>query len=213
MFLVFFYNRRFPSPCLYVCFGSFGDRISIWLYVGFPKMVVPQNGWFIMEKSWKWMIWGTTISGNTHILHQSKALFQHGENHRCSQVPCILGRLEGVRSLKSWGSHGCLFGVLGGYPVVFFLAEIATTPKSTVILWCSYIYIYIYHSIFMTAFFLKKRDAFFFRWSNCSSFVFHRSECKEPQELNHHFSIPKSAIFVGGNSTNFRWNRWADGCG
>ena len=28
---------------------------SIW---AFPKIVVPQNGWFIMENLLKWMIWG-----------------------------------------------------------------------------------------------------------------------------------------------------------
>ena len=35
----------------------------------FPKIGVPQNGWFIMEKTiLKWMIWGQpTIFGNTHI--------------------------------------------------------------------------------------------------------------------------------------------------
>ena len=30
---------------------------NIWIWV-FPKIVVPQNGWFIMENPIKWMIWG-----------------------------------------------------------------------------------------------------------------------------------------------------------
>ena len=33
----------------------------------FPKIVVPQNGWFIMETLLKWMISGTTIFGNIHM--------------------------------------------------------------------------------------------------------------------------------------------------
>ena len=36
-------------------------------------MGVPQNGWFIMEHTIKWMIWGTPpISGNLHINHDTK---------------------------------------------------------------------------------------------------------------------------------------------
>jgi len=34
----------------------------------FPKIVVPQNGWFITYKTQlKWMIWGTTIFGNIQL--------------------------------------------------------------------------------------------------------------------------------------------------
>ncbi len=35
----------------------------------FPKIVVPQNGWFIMETLLKWMIWGVfpPIFGNTQL--------------------------------------------------------------------------------------------------------------------------------------------------
>ena len=31
------------------------DREDIWV---FPKIVVPQNGWFIRETLLEWMIWG-----------------------------------------------------------------------------------------------------------------------------------------------------------
>ena len=37
---------------------------SIW---GFPKIVVPQNGWFIRETLLKWMIWGYHHLRNTHM--------------------------------------------------------------------------------------------------------------------------------------------------
>ena len=35
---------------------------------GDAKIVVPQNGWFIMENLLKWMnFWGTTIFGNINM--------------------------------------------------------------------------------------------------------------------------------------------------
>ena len=35
---------------------TFADYI--WVIWGFPKIGVPQHGWFILENSLKWMIWG-----------------------------------------------------------------------------------------------------------------------------------------------------------
>ena len=38
------------------------------VYGCFQKIGVPQNGWFTMKNSLKWMIWGFShIFGNTHI--------------------------------------------------------------------------------------------------------------------------------------------------
>ena len=45
-----------------VCWNHFLAGV-IWV---FPKIGVPQNGWFMMENPIKWMIWGTTIFGNIH---------------------------------------------------------------------------------------------------------------------------------------------------
>ena len=42
------------------------EQVTIWV---FPKIVVPQNGWFIMETPIKnGCFGGTTIFGNPHIL-------------------------------------------------------------------------------------------------------------------------------------------------
>ena len=44
------------------------SRQGTWV---FPKIGVPQNGWFIMENPMnKWMIWGEnpTIFGNIHLV-------------------------------------------------------------------------------------------------------------------------------------------------
>ena len=49
----------------YPCLSSNPGGIFFWV---FPKIGVPQNGWFIMENPMnKWMIWGETptIFGNT----------------------------------------------------------------------------------------------------------------------------------------------------
>ena len=51
-------NRQGMSP------AWFEQGRLIWV---FPKIGVPQNGWFIMENPTKWMIWGIPIFGNTHL--------------------------------------------------------------------------------------------------------------------------------------------------
>ncbi len=59
------------SLVYYSYVGLYSAPIGYCIWV-FPKIVVPQNGWFIMENPMnKWMIWGgftTPIFGNTHIL-------------------------------------------------------------------------------------------------------------------------------------------------
>ena len=50
--------------------------VYIWM---FPKIVVPQNGWFIMENPIK--IGGTIIFGNTHIyIHICRVCMSKGPN-------------------------------------------------------------------------------------------------------------------------------------
>ena len=53
----------------------------------FPKIVVPQNGWFIMENPIKWMI--TTIFGNIQILLEGP-LFLNDKFGWSMIVTCIL---------------------------------------------------------------------------------------------------------------------------
>ena len=58
----YYYFRRF----------TFKDEFSIWWHCEkmwvFPKIVVPQNGWFIMETPIRMDdLGGTTIFGNTHV--------------------------------------------------------------------------------------------------------------------------------------------------
>ena len=45
---------------------------------GFPKIWVPPNRWFLLGKiPLKWMIWGTPILGNTHLLTQGLITFDY----------------------------------------------------------------------------------------------------------------------------------------
>ena len=62
-----FQNRRSPPP------GNVNDpNIHIWV---FPKIGVPQNGWFIMENLIKMAdLRGTIIFGNTHIITGGSSL-------------------------------------------------------------------------------------------------------------------------------------------
>ena len=49
-------SLRWPEDC---GVGHSGDVTMLWTKWMFPKIGVgPQNGWFIMEISLKWMIWG-----------------------------------------------------------------------------------------------------------------------------------------------------------
>ena len=48
-------SSRYCGPDLRVMCWTLVTRQPTWV---FPKIWVPQNGWFIMEKSLKWMIWG-----------------------------------------------------------------------------------------------------------------------------------------------------------
>ena len=65
-------NKDFAS----VVFDHLNGYCTIW---GFPKIGVPQNGWFTMENSpLKWMIWGTPIAGNLHI--KNRHVDEHGED-------------------------------------------------------------------------------------------------------------------------------------
>ena len=51
----------------YVVQGAVTDHVPIWV---FPKIGVPQNGWFIMENPIKFMIWEEQplFFGDTHIV-------------------------------------------------------------------------------------------------------------------------------------------------
>ena len=46
------------QPVTMIFWGGTTCLQPIWV---FPKIAVPQNGWFIMENPLKWMIWGTPI--------------------------------------------------------------------------------------------------------------------------------------------------------
>ena len=63
--------------------------IYIWM---FPKIVVPQNGWFIVWKTLlKWMIWGTPIFGNIHINispSKNKKELHFPKHHLNLKYPC-----------------------------------------------------------------------------------------------------------------------------
>ena len=56
----------------------------IWV---FPKIGVPQNGWFIMENPIKWMIWGAHpyFWRATYLLHKHRA-FMCGQSPKFSAI-------------------------------------------------------------------------------------------------------------------------------
>ncbi len=73
---------------------------KIWM---FPKIVVPQNGWFIMETLLKWMIWG----------------YHYFWKHPDGPWPIPSANDLNLRQLRSKESHGNLRGLLrdhSGYP-------------------------------------------------------------------------------------------------
>ena len=57
--------KKHQKNLIPLCLGDSFQIRPIWV---FPKIMVPQNGWFIMVPTLlKWMIWGHPICGNTHI--------------------------------------------------------------------------------------------------------------------------------------------------
>ena len=57
----YIYGKPRDEPWQPVTMIFWGDTTCLQPIWVFPKIAVPQNGWFIMENPLKWMIWGTPI--------------------------------------------------------------------------------------------------------------------------------------------------------